>query len=359
MFCGYLEGSGKEYYDEHTIMDVKVCTAQDAWDAYVETSPEGWTYHRWIWRDIIEETYGHEPIYLAASENGTIRGVLPLVSIRSRLFGNSLISIPFFSYCGVLAATDQVRSALLAKAVDIGKSLGVRYIELRQATNYAIGWQDTTRKVRLQRILPDNPDKLMDDLDAHLRYRIRRAGQQGFRSEWGGIEAVDTFYEIFAVNMRNLGTPVYPRKWFRNICRRMPQETKILTIWDGRQAVASAFLTTFRDTLELPWNASCPETRGRFAGVWLHWTMLQWAAQNGYRCVDFGRSNNGSGSHRFKKPFANREFPLHWYQWLPAGAPAPELTPESPRYRLAVRLWKNLPLQIANQLGPLIVRCIP
>ena len=340
-------------------MDVNICEDPRIWDAYAQSSPDAWNYHRWVWKEIIEETYGHKPVYLIASEKDRVCGILPLFSMRSRLFGNSLISIPFFSYCGILASTPEARDALLSSAVHHAKAAGARYVELRQATNCDVGWQDMTGKIRLQRTLPDDPDKLMRSFDSNLRYRIRRARQQGFRSEWSGLEAINTFYALFAANMRNLGTPVYPKQWFINICKRLPKETKILTIWDGNQAVAGAFLIGFRDTLELPWNASRTEARGRFAGVWLYWAMLEWAIQNGYRCMDFGRSTLGSGPHRFKKPWSDREIPLHWYRWLPKGAVAPQLTLESPRYRLAVQVWKHLPLAITNQLGPLIVRSIP
>lgn len=340
-------------------MDVSIHNNPATWDAFVDGSADAWNYHRWIWKEIIEDTYGHKSLYLAASENGAIQGILPLFFISSRIFGRFLVSIPFFSYCGILATTVQARNALLSSAVQHAKSLDARYIELRQATDCHTGWQHITCKVRMQRILPPNPDDLMNDLHAHLRYRIRRAAKQGFHSEWGGIEALKIFYPIFAANMRNLGTPVYPKQWFLNICRRVPKQIRILTTWDGAEPVAAAFLIAFRDTLELPWNASLPEARGRFGGVWLHWSMLEGAARNGYRCMDFGRSTPGSGSYRFKKPFANREIPLHWHQWTAVGSEAPDLQHESPRYRLAIRLWQHLPLPVANQLGPLIVRSIP
>jgi FemAB-related protein (PEP-CTERM system-associated) len=340
-------------------MDVSIHKDPATWDSFVETSPDAWNYHRWIWKEVIQETYGHEPIYLSASRNGVIDGILPLFFISSRLFGRFLISIPFFSYCGVVARTTEAKNALLSSAVEHAEELGAKYIEIRQATDCETGWEDVPSKVRMQRVLPANPDKLMGELDSNLRYRIRRARQQGFRIQWGGIESVKDFYPIFAANMRNLGTPVYPKEWFLNICRRAPEQVKILTTWHGTQAVAAAFLIPFRDTLELPWNASLSHDRGRFAGVWLHWSMLEGAAQNGYRCLDLGRSTPGSGSHRFKKPWANREVPLHWPRWLPPGVQPPQLTRESPRYRLAVRMWQHLPIPVANQLGPLIVRSIP
>src|ERR1022692_4891135 len=80
-----------------------------SWDAFVESSQEACNYHRWIWRRVIQETYGHVPYYLAATSEGRIEGVLPLVLVKSRLFGDSLVSMPFFSYGGVLTSRSEER----------------------------------------------------------------------------------------------------------------------------------------------------------------------------------------------------------------------------------------------------------
>lgn len=339
-------------------MDVSIHKDAATWDAFVESSADAWNYHRWVWKDVIEETYGHESLYLSACHNGTLQGILPLFFISSRLFGKFLVSIPFFSYCGVIARTDEARNALLASAVEHARSLGARYIELRQAANSELEWQRAGNKVRMQVLFPEDPDAFFQSLDRKVRNIIRRRASSGFHAAWDGIDAVDTFYPIFAVNMRNLGTPVYPKEWFLNMCRKLPGEVRILTIWEGRCPVAGALLTAFRETLENPWSASLFEARSRGAGMWLEWKMLEGALENGYRRMDLGRSTPGSGSYNFKKQWTNHETPLRWYRW-PASAARDQSGPEKSGYRMAIQLWKHLPLPIANRLGPLIVRSIP
>ena len=101
------------------------------------------------------------------------------------------------------------------------------------------------------------------------------------------------------------------------------------------------------------------EARRKYAAVFLYWSLLEWAAQNGYRTVDFGRCTRGSGNWEFKRHWNCEEVPLHWHYWLGAGARVPEMHADNPRYRLAVRVWQRLPLGVANWLGPRVVRCIP
>ncbi len=340
-------------------MNVEICNNSVQWDTYVEASAAASRYHLWVWKQIIEETFGHKGYYLAARDREVIRGVLPLVWMQSRLFGNFLVSVPFFSYGGVLADTTEARDGLLARAADLACDLGARHVELRQGSECDMSWRRVAAKVTMEIALPCKADTLWNKLSSGMRNKIRYGGKHGLSAQWGGSEAVDAFYPIFAANMRNLGTPVYPREWFANLCRQAPQSIRILTLWDEGQPVAGAFLTSFRDILELPWSASLPEARRKYAHIFLYWTFLQWAIEHGFRRMDLGRCTPGSGTHEFKRHWGCEEKPLHWYYWLAPGVPLPHLRPDNGHYRLAVEVWRHLPLPVANALGPRLVRSIP
>jgi serine/alanine adding enzyme len=340
-------------------VSVEICTDRSAWDAYVASMPEASNYHRWGWKEAIEETFGHKTHYLAATDGTEIKGVLPLVHMKSRLFGNFLVSMPFFSYGGVLANTSETREALLAKAAELGSELGVSHIELRQCSALEMTWRVSTPKVTMELPLPARVEELWKSLSSGMRNKVRNGQKAGFRIEWGGAEAVGTFYKVFSTNMRNLGTPVYPQAWFANMCKHFPNETKILTLWDGDRAVASGFVSCYRNIVELPWSATLPEFRKKHSAILMYWTLLEWAITNGFKLADFGRCTKGSGVYEFKKHWNSEERPLHWYHWLAAGAGVPELRPDNPRYRLATNVWKRLPLAVANLIGPRIVRSIP
>jgi serine/alanine adding enzyme len=340
-------------------MKVGICGNAARWDAYVASMPDGSRYHQWAWQEAVCETFGHESYCLAATDDGEIKGILPLVRMRSRIFGHFLVSMPFSSYGGVLASTPDAQDALLVHAAELARELGVSHIELRQGSLEQIAWYDTTAKVTMEVELPTTVRQLSDRLSPKMRKRIRYARKNGLDPKWEGPEAVAHFYPVFAANMRNLGTPVYPRSWFDNICRRFPGETRILSLFDQGRPVASAFISIYRDSVELPWAATLPESRDKFSPLLLYWTLLEWALESGYRRVDLGRCTPGSGNHDFKRRWVCREKALHWYYWLAPGTPVPKLRPDNPRYRIATQVWKHLPLNVANFLGPRIVRSIP
>ncbi|MHB8384578.1 MAG: FemAB family XrtA/PEP-CTERM system-associated protein [Candidatus Binataceae bacterium] len=340
-------------------MNIELARNREPWDAYVESAAPESLYHRWVWRDVIEETFGHQPYYLTAVEDGAIRGVLPLVRIRSRLFGNSLISIPFFSYGGVVADTEAAREGLLARAAELGRELGVRHIELRQGDETPMSWPMASAKVTMEIELPSTADEYWKRLSSGMRNKIRQGQKHNLRAQWGAIDALPIFYQIFATNMRNLGTPVYSRKFFEVQMRHLPDRIRILSLWDGEAPVAASFLTAHNRTLELPWSASLPGSRKKYSQVLMYWEFIRKAIAEGFQKIDLGRCTPGGGTYEYKRHWNPVERPLHWYYWPADRDSVTPLRSDSPKFKLATSVWKRLPLVIANGLGPRLVRSIP
>ena len=91
-------------------------TDGDTWQAFVDSAADGTIAHLWAWREVVRETYGHRTEYLAAVDGAVVRGVLPLVVVRSRLFGRHVISMPYLDYGGVCSGHDDDVDAVLVDA---------------------------------------------------------------------------------------------------------------------------------------------------------------------------------------------------------------------------------------------------
>src|SRR3970040_950525 len=84
------------------------------WDEYANRAAGSTLYHLYGWRRVIEHTFAHRTDYLSAvTASSDVVGILPLVQLESRMFGNMLVSLPFFNYGGICGDCDEVRSALL------------------------------------------------------------------------------------------------------------------------------------------------------------------------------------------------------------------------------------------------------
>src|SRR4030095_1619194 len=141
-------------------------------------------------------------------------GVLPLVQFRSRLFGRFLVSVPFLNYGGVLASDAAACGALVAHAREIAHRFGATHVELRHTSRQLAGFPCREHKIKLTRPLPATSEALWSEVDRKVRNQVRKAQKDGLIAKIGGAELLNDFYSVFSRNMRDLGTPVYPKDLF-------------------------------------------------------------------------------------------------------------------------------------------------
>jgi FemAB-related protein (PEP-CTERM system-associated) len=159
--------------------------------------------------------------------------------------------------------------------------------------------------------------------------------------------------------MRDLGTPVFPKKLFAQMCKSFPDKTRIFIVRINGKPCAAGITYGFRDRLEIPSASALREYNRSSVNMLLYWTVLKYAVREGYRVFDFGRSTVNAGTYRFKKQWGAEPEQLHWHYCLHPGAALPSLNPQNAKYQLATKVWQRLPLRIANLLGPRIVRNLP
>lgn len=332
----------------------------DRWDAFVSGHREASSYHLSGWRRLITDLFGHQCFYwLAEDRSGQVVGVLPTVRLRSKLFGDFLVSMPYFTYGGVVASDHAVANRLMSRASEQAQELGVTHIEFRDLVSRKGFESVRTDKVTMHLPLPLKADELWSSLSSERRNRIKKSQKSGAVTEIGGTEFVADFYEVFARNMRDLGTPVYGREFFDRMLSDFPDLIKIVvTRFEGRP-VAAAILMHHPEAMEVPWVSSVSEFNHMSFNILLYWECLKFAIEKGKRVFDFGRSSIGSGTYTFKKRWGAAEKQLYWHYWLRDGQKMPNLTPHNPKYQVAVKLWQKLPLFVTNALGPAIVKNLP
>ena len=347
------------------------------WNAYVSGHPQGTLYHLSGWRDVIREAYGHSSHYLLALRKNfsrepelrpqgpgeAVAGILPLVHMKNLLFGNQLVSIPFFDLGGLLADDSQTEGILLSEAARIGKNLGAGNVELRNIQSLSIidsdpQWQGivSTRshKVRMILELPGSPDELMKSFKSKLRSQIRVPLKEGLRAELGGKELMNPFYEIFVANMRDLGSPVHSRKIMESVFETFNEKCRIVIVYKEKIPLACSLMIGFKDILENPWASSLREYSRLSPNMLLYWTMLEYACTQGYRFFDFGRSTPDEGTYRFKEQWGAAPHPLTWQYVALNGKSTEKDGLEKSKFDLAIKYWKKLPIPLTRILGPRI-----
>lgn len=340
-------------------MNVFRCEAPDGWNAFVQADERATVFHRFEWRQIIARPYGHEAHYLVAEERGQMRGVLPLFLIRSRLFGNALVSLPFTDYGGILAESPDAARALLEAALEIGRREHVDYLQLRHR-DYVAGFPGLPAdKVTMFLELSSDPERIWAQLPSERRNRIKKASKQGVAGRFVGAEGLNRFYRVIAENMRDIGSPVHSREFFSAILQELGPHAKVLLVGQGDEDIGAALCLFYRDTVSIPWVSSLRRHFALSPNMALYWTAIEHACLGGYRRLDFGRSSPAAGSYEFKRQWGAAPVALAWRSLPLNGGRVPTFSGEGLRDRIFVECWKRLPIGITLRLGPRVRGLIP
>ncbi len=328
----------------------------EAWDAFVEACPEASFFHRAGWKRVLEESFGHACPFLFAHREGAILGVLPLVHINSRLFGKSLVSSAFCVYGGVATSRPDVRLLLEAEAERRGLALGVDHVEyrLRQATGSPRPMKDSLY-VTFRRAIDPSLETNMKNIPRKQRAMVRKAISNGLTSVVD--EDVERFYALYSESVRNLGTPVFSKRFAKALKSEFGKDCEVLIICDTAGRPVSAVMSFFfRDEVLPYYGGGGQDARHLAANDFMYWEVMRRACENGYRLFDFGRSKAGTGAYAFKKNWGFTPEPLVYEYRLYGEAELPDVNPLNPKYQRAIKMWQRLPLPIANAIGPFLAK---
>ncbi len=327
---------------------------RERWDAFVASCPEATFFHLSGWKNIVENVLGHPTFYLYAESGGVIEGVLPLAHVKSFLFGNALVSVPFCVYGGAAAKNEEARRALEDEAERLALSFKVDYLEVRNRILRRTDWPTKDLYVTFRKAIHPDPEENLAAIPRRQRAMVRKGIGAGLESAID--DGVDRFYDAFAASQRNLGTPVLSKAYFRALRDEFRERCEVLTVSRAGKVVSSVLSFYFRDEV-LPYYGGGPaEARALKANDFMYWELMRRSAERGIRVFDYGRSKVGSGSYSFKKNWGFEPVPLPYRYRLVNAHYLPNVSPSNPKYRLMIEAWRRLPLSVANRLGPILAR---
>ncbi len=321
--------------------------------------------HDGAWLDVLRDGLRQQTSMLLAWRGRELIGALPLALTRSPLFGRHLVSLPYVNRAGLLTADEEAGRALIAQAVQLAGDVDARYLELRHHGQAFVSDHFThtrSQKVRMVLDLPDKRETLWESLKAKVRNQVRKGEQAGLAIRFGGQELISGFYNVFATNMRDLGTPVYPRRLFSAMLHHLGERCEIALVTFESVPIAGAMLIHDRvgtmPTTQVP-SASCLRSYNDIcANMWMYHQLLNRAIDRGAGAFDFGRSSEGSGTYAFKKQWGAQPQPTPWQVHLRKGE-LDDVRPDNPRYQRRIERWQKLPVWVTRAIGPAIVRGIP
>ena len=341
-------------------MDVRIIKTPDSrCDAFVLGRPQGTISYLSTWSRAVAEAVGLKEFYLAAFQGEDICGVLPLMHIKSRLFGNQLVSQAFCNYGGILAENADAREALFNQMVKLAVELGCEFVELRNINLLPYELHSVTNKMCMHLHLTADPEDLWKSFNPKVRNQVRKAEKAGILAGSGRLELLNDFYRIYTIRMRQLGSPCFSRKLMRCILELFPEDSRIFVVRRDKLTVGAGFVTSYNGFVEIPWAATLLQYNSLCPNNLLYWAIMKHYCLASARCFDFGRCAVDSNTYRFKKQWGPEPVNLNYQYWVKPGRQLSIPDADDPKYKWKVEMWKRLPLWVTCLFGPYISRNLP
>ncbi len=344
-------------------MPVRQLSANEPWPVLTKSSLyPALAGHQQSWLGAICRGLKHKPFVLThQTADGPVDGILPLAFIQGRLFGEFLVSLPYINTGGVWATTDHAARELVSAACQLADELDVRFLELRHEIPVAHQLLTVNRedKVHMRLDLPSSEQELDKSFKSKLRSQLKKSQEHELSIQWGQHALLSKFYKVFAINMRDLGTPVFSRKLFEQVLNAFPENSEVCVVSQGTRAIAAGLLIHLPgERTEVPSASSLRSYNWTGANMWMYRHMLGRAIERGSPIFDFGRSSEGSGTFKFKAQWGAKPYPAVWQYYVRKGK-AEDLRPGNESNQKLIRIWQKLPVALSRLIGPSIVRGIP
>jgi FemAB-related protein (PEP-CTERM system-associated) len=319
-------------------------------ESFVRDHPDATPFHLPQWSRAVAAGTGARAHYLTAEQGGALLGILPLTEIRSPLFGASLVSVGFGVGGGALALSGEAAAALTDAAVELAAKRRCPTVELRGGPLPPFWRPSEGVYAGFVRGLPDNDEAILKSIPRKQRAEVRKALDNGLDSSFG--RDLSAHFAVYSASVRNLGTPVFPRRLFRAMLDAFGEEADILVVRKDGRPISTVLSFYLNGTVYPYWGGGTAEARGARANELLYFELMKHAAARGCARFDFGRSKLGTGAFAFKKNWGFEPQPLVYASW----GEVREINPLSPKFRFQVAAWKKLPLWAANAVGPVIAK---
>ncbi len=329
------------------ILDVANCSR---WDSFVQAATDATFFHLSGWKEVIEKSFGHKTYFLYVENDGEIQGILPLVHVNSRLFGNSLISTSFCVYGGIVANDEPSFLELDREACRLAEELGVDCLEMRNREQKNPERPHKDLYVTFRKVLDADVEKNLLAIPRKQRAMVRKGIEAGLISVVDNN--VDRLYQAYSESVRNLGTPVFSKLYFQNLKTVFVEQCEVLSIEHNGQLIASVMNFYFKDEVLPYYGGGTSLARELKGNDFMYWEVMRRAVEKGIKIFDYGRSKIGTGSYSFKKNWGFVPEPLFYEFHLVKSISLPDINPLNPKYQLFIAAWKRLPLAVSQFVGP-------
>lgn len=271
------------------------------------------------WRELLKELYFYEEY-------------MDFIIVPS-LFGKKTLSyLPLLNYTDRLS--DNVKDLL-----ELSKDNEYQIRVLNE--NYSDFKDGDTVTMRLN--LNDDIDTIFNkSIKSKCRNQIRKGQKSNLTLKVGSANRlIDDFYTLFTTTMHRYGTPTFSKRLFELLVKYV--NATYFVIYKDNIAISALVLVEDEKIAFVPWAASENSYSKYCPNNLMYFEAISFAKQNSREIFDFGRSNFGGNTYKFK------------IQWGAEPVKIDILKSKEEdiynKYSLASKIWQKLPKAIVDPLG--------
>ena len=335
------------------------------WNHFVASHELGTIYHTSSWRRVIENVYRWQPIYLAIEDDdGNIAAGLPLFSVKSRITGARLSSLPCAQCCDPLVSSREQFDRLIDFVLGLEQNCKARYFELKATVSFPANNGELGTSLDIYSTYVLDIDRPLDDIKGSFHKScIQRAIDKSYKSNLELVvgrseDDVKAFYRLYRKMRRAHGLLPQPYSFFLTMWEIMYDEDYIDILHAKYQGkiISSLLLLKYKDTATYEYGATISRMYHLRPSHFLLWEAIKRLKLQGYTKLDLGRTeNNNKGLGDFKRRWGAKRRPLRYY-YVPEIEGFASTRHKSLTSKIMYRTSKHLPSSLSHLMGALLYR---
>lgn len=320
--------------------------------------------HTSQYKKFIDSAFKCRTYYVAAIEdkNGVneIKTLLPVFYIKHLLLGKKLISSGFLEYGSFAGSNKYVADIINYLYKEFSQKAG--YLEIRHGME---GYDKElsalmTKTNEYKRVILElsSADKVWKNIQESKRKAIRKSERESIIVRELFKNDITEIYKIYLHNMKEFGSPGFSKKFFVSFFDNIAAFNlgKCFGAFfevNGKEKLVSVLLGfTYKDTVHITISVGDKKFLHLRPNDSVHWAFIKYACEHGFKLFDFGRVREDSGQLEYKKKWGVKIVDLPHYYLLWKSNSLPKVDPNNPKYKLAVAIWRRIPIFVSRYLGP-------
>lgn len=341
---------------ESVMNDASLVTNANNWNHIAEQLDNSKFYHLYEWGLLLEKVCRHKLFYLEEED-----GILPLALVKSRIFGDRLISLPFADYGGPCAKNEEAVRSLLQKSRKLVHDLNIDFLEIRSPDEQYSGiFQECGFYKREDYLTYNIPlSKNLDELWKAIgerRNKVRKAEKNDVHIKLAATnEDIQDYFGLYLETMKRLGSPPHEYQFFITMWNLFSPKHLIMPLAVYKnQCIAGGIFFLYKGVIHHAYSCSSKEHLNLPANDFILWWIIKWGSENGYSDLNLGRTRAEAGNDMFKKQWRGKPTPMfYYYLFNKSGLQVRQET----KYKSLSNIWgKYLPDVVANRVGPWVVK---